>query len=324
MLAHEVGHAKYHHLLFYVLFFLGYMVLSFGLFDLFVSILALHPYFLKALGGGESGSANLFYLALSIPIILTMVVYFRYIMGFFMRHFERQADLHSAATMGSPAPVISSLEKIALLSGKSRNLPSWHHFSIKERVDYLWRSLKEPGLVRRHNRFVVLSFIAYLICIAGLGYSLNFGPVKKDINYRIAVDVLDQQLAKDPGNLLLLQNLAMVYNQMEDYGKAIKIYERLLAIDGSQATALNNLAWLLVTAPDKALRDPSRALILAEKAVSIDRNPVFLDTLAEAYYANGLFHKAVDAIKEAISLEKKDNRYYKRQLKRFSASLKGG
>jgi len=38
VLAHEMGHAKYRHLLFYILFFVGYMVLSFGLSDLFASL----------------------------------------------------------------------------------------------------------------------------------------------------------------------------------------------------------------------------------------------------------------------------------------------
>jgi len=36
VLAHEMGHAKYRHLLFYILFFVGFMVVSFGLSDLFV------------------------------------------------------------------------------------------------------------------------------------------------------------------------------------------------------------------------------------------------------------------------------------------------
>ncbi|MFP4037367.1 MAG: M48 family metallopeptidase [Desulfobacteraceae bacterium] len=40
VLAHEVGHAKYRHLMFYVLFLLGYMALSFGLFDLLLYALA--------------------------------------------------------------------------------------------------------------------------------------------------------------------------------------------------------------------------------------------------------------------------------------------
>jgi len=107
-----------------------------------------------------------------------MVVYFRYVMGFFMRHFERQADLYSALTMGGPRETISSLEKIAIMSGKIRDLPSWHHFSIGQRVDYLWKFLRDPGLVRKQNRFVSVCFTLYLVCMISLGYFLNFSPAK--------------------------------------------------------------------------------------------------------------------------------------------------
>jgi len=320
VMAHEVGHAKYGHLFFYVLFFLGYIAISFGSFEIFSNLLALNPYLMGFFERTGAQATNLFYLILSIPILLTILIYFRFLMGFFMRNFERQADLYSAVTMGSPAPTISSLEKIALLSGKSRNLPSWHHFSIKERVDYLWRFLKEPGLVNRHNRMIVLSFALYLICAVGLGYYLNFSPMKQVLNYKLVTNVLHRQLSEDPDNTVLLRNLAMAYHEMGKYTEAIEAYEKVLILDGEQAVVLNNLAWLLITVPDEGLRDPRRALVLAEKAVAMEKSPIFLDTLAEAYYANGSAQKAIEIIKEAIVLEKGDNEYYKKQLKKFSSS----
>jgi Zn-dependent protease with chaperone function len=114
--AHEMGHAKYLHMLFYILFILGYMVLSMGLFEPDFYFL-LGAYVIGTFWDGET-SPNLFYLLVSLPILATMVVYFRYVMGFFMRHFERQADLYSAVIMKTPRATISSLEKIAFLSGK--------------------------------------------------------------------------------------------------------------------------------------------------------------------------------------------------------------
>ena len=319
VIAHEIGHAKYRHLIFYLLFFLGYMVLSFGLFDLFFYFFAAQPFLMKALEGSKSQGTNLFYLAVSLPMLVTMFVYFRYVMGFFMRNFERQADLYSAVTIGSPRPTINSLEKIALLSGKSRELPSWHHFSIKERVDCLWRMLREPGLVRRHNRFVALSFAIYLVCIVGLGYFLNFSTAKQNIAYSFISKVINQQLIDEPGNLILYQNLAMLYHKMERYQDAIRTYDRIIHIDNKEAVALNNLAWLLVTIPDKSLRDRQRALALAKRAVALKRSPVFLDTLAEAYYVNGLIPEAIDTIRAAISLATEGRGYYEKQLRKFMA-----
>ncbi len=320
VLAHEMGHAKYRHLLFYVLLFVGFMVIYFGLQDFLTLMFYMHPLLLKMNSGEDPQGINLFYLTLSIPMVMTLVVYLRYVMGFFMRNFERQADLYSAVTMGTPKAIISSLEKIALLSGKTRNLPSWHHFSIKERVDYLRRTLEEPGLVRRHNRFVAASFLIYLVCLVGLGYVLNFSPMKQHMIYSLAGNVLNQQLLKYPDNVDLCQNLAMVFHEMKEYEKAIKTYERVINLDPNHAPALNNLAWLLVTVPDQGLRDKVRALDLAKKAVAIERSAVFLDTLAEAYYVNGMISEAVETIEEAILVASEGRDYYEKQLKKFLAS----
>jgi tetratricopeptide (TPR) repeat protein len=239
-------------------------------------------------------------------------------MGFFMRNFERQADLYSAVTMGTPEPTINSLEKIAFLSGKIRDLPSWHHFSIRERVEYLWRTFNEPGLVKRHNRFVALSFCIYLVCIIGLGFFLNFSPIKQSLMYSLIAKELNQQLLDEPNDITIYQNLAMVYQHLEEYEDAIETYEKIIELDPNEAVSLNNLAWLLVTAPNEALRDKTRALHLAKKAVDLERSPVFLDTLAEAFYANGFLQEAIGTIKEAIRLETGNTDYYEKQLEKFS------
>ena len=317
VLAHEMGHAKYRHLLFYILFFVGFVALSFGLFDLFFYLFYTHPFFREMIPSGDPQSSSFFYLILSFPMLVTLLVYFRYVMGFFMRNFERQADLYSAVTMGTPEPAINSLEKIAFLSGKIRDLPSWHHFSIRERVEYLWRTIDDPGLVKRHNRFVALSFCIYLVCIIGLGYFLNFSPIKRNLAYSLIVKELNQQLLEEPNDIAIYQNLAMVYQHLEKYGDAIETYEKIVNLDPNDAVSLNNLAWLLVTASNEALRDKTKALVLAKKAVELERSPVFLDTLAEAYYANGFVQEAIETIKEAIRLETGSTDYYEKQLRKF-------
>jgi spermidine synthase len=50
----------------------------------------------------------------------------------------------------------------------------------------------------------------------------------------------------------------------------------------------------LATSPDSKVRDPARAVELAEKASSLDKsqNPAALDTLAAAYAAAGKFAQA--------------------------------
>lgn len=321
VLAHEMGHGKYRHMLFYILFFIGYMALSPGLFDIFFYLLASHPFFMEAGSGNETGIANIFHLSLSIPMLLSLLIYFRFIMGFFMRHFERQADLYSAVTMGTPMLTISALEKIGIAGGKIRDLPSWHHFSIKKRVDCLLRLRRDPGVVKKHNRFVLLAIIGYFIFIISLVYVVNFSPVKDHFTYAFAEKALKKRLVDDPQNISIYQSLAAIYHENGKYYEAAGSYEKILDMNPNQASALNNLAWLLVTAPEEGLRDNDRALRLAKQAVAIERSPVFLDTLAEAYYVNGSIEEAIRTIKEAIALTTEDRDYYRKQLEKFMASL---
>ena len=96
-------------------------------------------------------------------MILSLIIYFRFIMGFFMRHFERQADTYAAITLHDPTPIISSLEKIALLSGKIRDVPSWHHFSIRQRVEFLLKSNENPGLIKRHKRLIIYCIHGFIL-----------------------------------------------------------------------------------------------------------------------------------------------------------------
>jgi Zn-dependent protease with chaperone function len=317
VLAHEMGHAKHHHLLFYVLFLIGYLVLAFGLFDIYFYFLASRPFFMQFLSSSHAEGNTLFSFALSLPMLVTLIIYFRYVMGFFMRHFERQADLYSAKIMGTPEYTIDSLEKIAWLSGKSRDVPSWHHFSIRQRVDCLQRFAREPFLLKKHNRFVTTSFSLFIIFLAALGYLLNFSSLKDKATYAALEIALQEQVNAHPADLSLYENLAMLYYEMEDYHKAKDVYEKILKIDSNLPVSLNNLAWLLATSSDPAVRDRKRALVLAKKAVSFERSPGYLDTLAEAYYVNGYREEAVRIIKEALSQAKEKKDYYRQQLQRF-------
>lgn len=137
VLAHEIGHSKHKHLLFFPFVLFGMVLFTSlilnGLLNLFPST---HP--------------AIAFLLLAILISF----YFRFILGFFSRLFERQADLYGME-LGIPLPaMIEALDTIGNLTGNSHKLPNWHHFSIHERMQFLKGVEKNPALAARYNRYV--------------------------------------------------------------------------------------------------------------------------------------------------------------------------
>jgi len=64
-------------------------------------------------------------------------------------------------------------------------------------------------------------------------------------------------------------------------------------------------------------------LDLALRAASRDQAPYILDTLAEAYYVNGLPEQALATIRQALLKEPKNRAYFMSQQEKFEAALQG-
>jgi tetratricopeptide (TPR) repeat protein len=161
-----------------------------------------------------------------------------------------------------------------------------------------------------------VAFSLYLIGLLGLGYVLHFSPLKENVSYKLG-KVMDLKMHDESQNMAFYQNFALVFHDIGLYRDARDAYEQILRLEPNQAMALNNLAWLLATVPDEDIRDPIRALSLARRAVEIERSPVFLDTLAEAYYANGQIEDALASIDEAAALDQDGHRYYEKQRHKY-------
>ncbi|NLA74002.1 MAG: M48 family metalloprotease [Deltaproteobacteria bacterium] len=318
VVAHEAGHAIHKHQVKLTLLFLGFFILVTGLID--------SEYFLIFMGyliskiSPQGMTENLSVLFFTAPLIISLIIYFRFIMGFFMRHFERQADTYAALIINDPSPIISSLEKIALLSGKTRDVPSWHHFSIRQRVEFLLKINKFPGLVKRHKRLVHSAYITFIAGLLLISILLYVTPVKKYITGSLITFMIKNEAKGKPDDIGLMMNLAMAYHGLERLDEARELYEKIIRVDRSQADALNNLAWLLLTSESPEPDDIWRGFELAQEAVNLERSPVFLDTLAEAWFLMGKREEAVRIIEEAIMLDK-GNPHYRRQYERFTARV---
>jgi tetratricopeptide (TPR) repeat protein len=81
-------------------------------------------------------------------------------------------------------------------------------------------------------------------------------------------------------------------------------YQKVLEMQPDFVLALNNLAWVLATAPQVSLRNGSQAITLARRAdqLSGGKNANVLSTLAAAYAEAGRFPEAIDSAQKAVSL----------------------
>jgi tetratricopeptide (TPR) repeat protein len=113
-------------------------------------------------------------------------------------------------------------------------------------------------------------------------------------------------------------SLGRIYTETKQEKDAMEAYEQALKANPNDHQVLNNLAWLYASAADPKLRQPARSVEYATRAVEISgrHDANYLDTLAEAYYANGQADKAVEAIKSAMALQP-GNRSYKERLQKF-------
>jgi Zn-dependent protease with chaperone function len=321
VVAHEFGHIRKRHLLFYLFFFGGYALLA-VFFSQFITYLVLrHPAWLEFIPSSLAASEELLSLIMIIPLALGLVLYFRFLFGFFMRNFERQADLFALALVQSPQPLVRSLEKISLYSGQSRDLPSWHHFSIAQRIEFLERTYRNPRLAKGHQRKIMASVGVYFLLLLALGV---FGLTNRTLLHpglmkdpQALESWLATELKASANDPKVLMALAVIYQDQKQLALARNFYERLLEKEPNQVLALNNLAWLLATSRDPALFQPQKALSLAQKAAGLKPEPMILDTLAEAYWVNGQPEKALQIIQQVLDQGPANRSYYEGQKEKF-------
>ncbi len=105
---------------------------------------------------------------------------------------------------------------------------------------------------------------------------------------------------RTPRTLFSLAALAQLLGLEPEAAAAL---EQVLSQDPEHPLARQRLAWLLATSRDPAVRDPARALALAQSVAEgpAADNPVVLTTLAEALAANDRYQEAVLAVSTALA-----------------------
>lgn len=320
VMAHEIGHVKKFHLQLYLVLFLGFALLASLVADPMLYLILSSDFFYKLISiTNNDPEAGLAFWG-TAPLFVLMIIYFRYVFGFFMRNFERQADLYVFKALGRSDSLARSLEKVGWLSGNIRDLPSWHHFGIGQRVDYLEKCRQNPKLIRQHDFKVYGSLVLYLLLLAGgagLIQTLPMDILADQSKYKFVEAVIRQKVSREPGNPVWHRLLGDISQERNMAAQAKDAYERALALEPDAPEVLNNLAWLLVTAKDTEVRDPATALRLAKAAANLRPKGFILDTLATAYWANGYPEKAVAVARDALARDPAGRKYYRKQIDRF-------
>jgi eukaryotic-like serine/threonine-protein kinase len=136
-----------------------------------------------------------------------------------------------------------------------------------------------------------------------------------------ALELLEKALAgrkavlgpEHPKTLESMNNIAVTYSALGRYAESLHLHQQTLALRkiklgaGHRATlnSLNAVAWLLATAPDTTVRNPRKALEMAQEAVK--RAPTkddYWNTLGAAHYRLGNYQAALPALAKSMDLRK--------------------
>jgi TPR repeat protein len=150
----------------------------------------------------------------------------------------------------------------------------------------------------------------YYLYMAGTALLNGQGVAKNEAKAR----ALFEQAADEKYTPAYFQ-LARIYSDglgvSKSEAKAIDYYEMVIAGDGSNAVAYNNIAWVRVTSSDPKIRNPQKALAYALKAVKLtdSKQAYAVDTLANAYFQVGNLDQAIATESQALALEPEDETY---------------
>ncbi|HRX83571.1 MAG TPA: tetratricopeptide repeat protein [Phycisphaerae bacterium] len=172
-----------------------------------------------------------------------------------------------------------------------------------------------------------------------LEYALSYGNLLALLGKtQEAIDYFQKLIEKMPDHPMPRYALAVIYRDQHEAEKSRQLLEEVVKLEPTYEAAwvllfdnkrkssgpaealqtlqsglthlpdsvlLNNsLAWVLATSPDASLRDPQRAVDLAENVVERSHRGTanYLDTLGCAYAAAGRFDDAIRAEKEAVTI----------------------
>jgi tetratricopeptide (TPR) repeat protein len=138
---------------------------------------------------------------------------------------------------------------------------------------------------------------------------LNYGGALLERgSHEAGIAILRKLLQMQPGMAAAHSDLGTALLQQGDEQEAIEHYETALAIDPRSDAPLNNLTWLFATSRDPLIRNPTRAVELAQQATRLlgGDDPMLLHKVAAAHAANGNFQEAIATGERALEIARRE------------------
>jgi len=123
---------------------------------------------------------------------------------------------------------------------------------------------------------------------------------------KLALADFKQALESNSDAVWVRFDRSQLFAEMGLYQSSIEDLQMVTTASPKTAEFANALAWLLATCPDAKFSDGKEAVRFALKAVNIDKNAQYLDTLAAAQARKGDFKQAVETQQAALDLLRKD------------------
>ncbi len=320
VLHHEFTHIKRNHIWWQMGIMLSFGILMYSLFEPMLFFLVSRDFGVNLYLKFTEIPKQLSAIITVLPFILFAFLYFRFFMGYFIRNFEREADIGALDMQGHPWHLANSLEKVAYLSGISRDAPNWHHYSISQRVSFLREAYEKPSLAFEFKRKIANKrslFVFFSVLFIALSNLMPVDTWKQASETKIIEHVYKKETNPD-----VLLALGQFFYEKKQYDKSFETLTRAMTIKPEEPEIINTLAWLLLTSESKEYQDHRWALELAEKAANLKDDAHILDTLAEAYYANENFDDAILWAEKALKKASDNREHYLKQLDKFKNAKK--
>lgn len=162
---------------------------------------------------------------------------------------------------------------------------------LRDATEYFARALKlNPQMHMAHYKSGEAFFRAGKMSEAFAHYSraLELNPEYAETHYQMAV----------------------ILSAAKNMESAIAHFKEAIRLKPDWVEPLNNLAWILATNPNDKFRDGNRAVELGERACALteNKNPGILDTLAAGYAEAGQFPNAIKTAEKATVLAAVSNK----------------